>query len=73
MNILSPGIELPFILTRSISSELAHLTCIICLMTEYVVGQLVCYKRGWMEMHIKQISENCKGWHTFKYFRSFRE
>ena len=67
MKILSPGTELPFILTRSTSDGLARL------MAEYVVGQIVCHERGWMDTHMKQINKNCKGWNTFHSFRSLSE
>ncbi|XP_045132239.1 glyoxylate/hydroxypyruvate reductase A-like [Portunus trituberculatus] len=64
MKILSPGTELPFILTRSTCDELASF------MAEYVVGQIVCHEHGWMDTYMKQINKDFSGWHTFHSFRS---
>ncbi|XP_045132238.1 glyoxylate/hydroxypyruvate reductase A-like [Portunus trituberculatus] len=64
MKTLTPGTELPFILTRNKSDGTARL------MAEYVVGQIMCHERGWMDTHMKQINKDCRGWHTFHPFRS---
>ncbi|MPC76950.1 Glyoxylate/hydroxypyruvate reductase A [Portunus trituberculatus] len=55
---------MPFILTRITRDGLSRL------MAKYVVGQIVCHERGWMDTHMKQIKKDCIGWHTFHSFRS---
>uniref|UniRef100_A0A0P4W906 D-isomer specific 2-hydroxyacid dehydrogenase NAD-binding domain-containing protein n=1 Tax=Scylla olivacea TaxID=85551 RepID=A0A0P4W906_SCYOL len=64
MKVLSPENEPPFILTRSTSDGLA------LPLAEYVVGQIVCHERGWMDTHMKQINKDYRGWQTFHTFRS---